>query len=443
MDSALIPKGVKRCPIWQFVLWIGANGAVLAWGVFAMLLIYIKGLNQTNMNNAYGFALWIWADLAVIALGGGAFFTGFLRYIVGKGEIKNIINFAVIIGIICYTSALLILGFDVGQPLRGWFIFWHANVHSMLTEVAFCLSAYLIVLIIEYVPLVLENRQVDKVPFFHKLGHNMHEVMAVFAATGVFLSFFHQGSLGGVPGVLFARPFGFREGVFIWPWTFFLFTWSAAAVGPCFTILITKLTEKITRKKLVKDNVIELLAKISGWMILFYIIAKIVDTLYWANVTAPSKGFTFMQFYTNNPGSLYGLWILILEIGICGVLPALILISDKGRKTQATLLLAVFLAVLGVCLNRWVMVLQVLAIPVLSFESWAMYFPSWQEIATTILPVAYGVIMISTSYRYLPIFPQERELNPIDEPAAAAQVAEPEPETTDTGPEPELSPAES
>ncbi|MGD9183392.1 MAG: polysulfide reductase NrfD, partial [Desulfobacterales bacterium] len=313
MDSALIPKGVKRCPIWQFVLWIGANGAVLAWGVFAMLLVYIKGLNQTNMNNAYGFALWIWADLTVIALGGGAFFTGFLRYLAGKHEIKNIINFAVLIGVICYTSALLILGFDVGQPLRGWFIFWHANVHSMLTEVAFCLSAYLIVLIIEYVPIVLENRQIDKVPFFHNLGHNMHEIMAVFAATGVFLSFFHQGSLGGVPGVLFGRPFGFREGVFIWPWTFFLFTWSAAAAGPCFTILITKLTEKITRKKLVKDNVIELLAKISGWMLLFYIIAKIVDTLYWANVTAPSKGFTFLEFYTNNPGSWYGLWILILE----------------------------------------------------------------------------------------------------------------------------------
>jgi molybdopterin-containing oxidoreductase family membrane subunit len=222
-----------------------------------------------------------------------------------------------------------------------------------------------------------------------------------------------------------------------------LFTWSAAAVGPCFTILITKLTEKITRKKLVKDNVIELLAKISGWMLLFYIIAKIADTLYWANVTAPSKGFTFMQFYTNNPGSFYGLWILILEIGIGGVLPALILITDKGRKTQATLWLAVSLAVLGVSLNRWVMVLQVLAIPVLSFESWAMYFPSWQEIATTILPVAYGVILISTSYRYLPLFPQERELNPIDEPATAAQVAEPEPETTDMGPEPELSPADS
>ena len=445
MDSALIPEGVKRCPVWQFALWIAANGAVLAWGVFAMLLVFIKGLNQTNMNNAYGFALWIWADLAVIALGGGAFFTGFLRYLVGKDELKNIINYAVLIGVICYTSALLILSFDVGQPLRNWFIFWHANVHSMLTEVAFCLSAYLGVLIIEYIPMVLENRKLDKVPFFHNLSHNMHEIMAVFAATGAFLSFFHQGSLGGVPGVMFGRPFGFREGLLVWPWTFFLFTWSAAAFGPCFTIWITKITETLTRKKLVKDNVIDLLAKISGWMITTYIIAKIIDTIYWAKVTAPSKGLTFMDFYTNNPGSWYGLWIFILEIGVCGILPGLILITPKLRRIQGFLWLAVFLGVLGVCLNRWVMVLQVLAIPVLPFEDWFTYLPSWQEVATTILPVAYGVIMISISHRYLPIFPQERELNPIDEPAAAAEVAEPgpEPEAEPAGPEPELSPAES
>ena len=162
MDSALIPKGVKRCPTWQFLLWIGAVSVVLLWGVLAMVLVYFKGLNQTNMNNAYGFALWIWADLAIIALGGGAFFSGFLRYIVGKDELKNIVNFAVLVGFYCYVSALMILGFDIGQPLRGWFIFWHANVHSMLTEVAFCLTCYLGVLTIEYVPMILENRQIDK-----------------------------------------------------------------------------------------------------------------------------------------------------------------------------------------------------------------------------------------------------------------------------------------
>ena len=411
MDSALIPQGVNRCPLWKFALGIVIVGAVLMWGVYAMMLVWIKGLNQTNMNDAYGFALWIWADLSVIALGGGAFFTGFLRYIIGINDLKHIINYAVIIGFICYSSAQLLLGIDVGQPLRGWFIFWNANIHSMLTEVAFCLTAYFGVLCVEYIPLILENRQIDRVPFFHNLSHNLHGIMAVFAATGAFLSFFHQGSLGGVSGVLFARPFGFREGVFVWPWTFFLYTWSAAAVGPCFTILVTKITEKITKKKLVKENVIQLLAKIAGWMLATYMVAKIIDTIYWATVTAPSKGFDLMAFYSNNP--LYGIWILILELVVCGIVPAAILITPKWRNNPRGLTLAVILAVIGVCLNRWVMILQLLAIPVLPFENWAFYFPSWQEIATTILPVSYGIILIMLSYRYLPVFPQEKELNPI------------------------------
>jgi len=426
MDRALIPEGVKRDPLWLFLLKLGPVVLILLWGVVAMFLCWIKGLNQTNMNNYYGFALWIWADLAVIALGGGAFFTGFLKYLVGKDELKYVINFAVLIGFICYSSALLILAIDIGQPLRGWFIFWHANVHSMLTEVAFCLTCYFGVLTIEYIPLILENRQIDRVPFFHHLSHNMHGIMAVFAATGAFLSFFHQGSLGGVPGVLFGRPFAFREHVFIWPWTFFLFTWSAAAYGPSFTIMCLKITEKVSNKKLVKDNVVELLAKISGWMIITYTAAKIIDTWYWAAVTAPSKGFTLMDFYSGN--AFYGIWILFLEIVVGGVIPGLILISEKGRKNAMLLFLGVVLAVIGVSVNRWAMVLQVMAVPVMPFDQWALYIPSWQEVATTILPVAYGIILVAISHRYLPVWPQERELNPIDEPSAPESAAIEEPE---------------
>ncbi|MCP3924789.1 MAG: polysulfide reductase NrfD [Desulfobacterales bacterium] len=414
MDSALIPKGVERCSLKRFLLGQAIVGAVVLWGVYAMILCWMKGLNQTNMNDSFGFALWIWADLAVIAVGGGAFFTGLLRYVIGLKDLKNIINYAVLIGVCCYGSALLILAIDIGQPLRGWFIFWHANVHSMLTEVAFCLSLYMAVLIIEYIPLLLENRQVDKIPFFHNLSHNMHVVMAVFAATGAFLSCFHQGSLGGVSGVLFGRPFAFREGIFIWPWTFFLFTWSAAACGPCFTILVTKITEKITNKKLVKDNVIDLLAKISGWMICSYIIAKTIDTLYWAFVTAPHAGFNVMDFYDDNFWA-HGIWILIMEIVICGYIPAIILLREKTRQNQKLLWTAAILATIGICLNRWVLVMQPMSMPVMTFDEWVLYLPSWQEIATTILPIAGGIMVIAFSYRYLPIFPQEQELNPVED----------------------------
>ncbi len=153
-------------------------------------------------------------------------------------------------------------------------------------------------------------------------------------------------------------------------------------------------------------------------MIITYIIAKIADTVYWAMVTAPSKGFALMDFYSNN--ALYGIWILFAEIVLCGVVPGLILISPKLRANPTTRLIAIILGVIGVSLNRWVLVLQVMAVPVMSFDTWALYYPSWQEVATTILPVAYGIILIMISYRYLPIFPQEAELNPIEEETAMA-----------------------
>ena len=104
-----------------------------------------------------------------------------------------------------------------------------------------------------------------------------------------------------------------------------------------------------------------------------------------------------------------------------GFIPALILITKKGRQNPTTLFVAVLLGVIGVSVNRWVMVLQVMAVPVMPFDTWALYYPSWQEVATTILPVAYGIILVSLSYRYLPVFPNEVELNAAPEPVPAPE----------------------
>ena len=295
MDSPSLPEGPKRCSPGVFFLWLLPWLVIMAWGGLAAGLCLVKGLNQTNMSNVFAFALWIIFDLGVIALGAGAFFTGFLTYVIGKKELKNIINAAVIIGFICYSGATAMLGIDIGQPIRGWFIFWHANIHSMLVEVSFCITCYLGVLIVEFVPIILENRRLDKIKELHIFGHNLHHVMGVIAATGTFLSFFHQGSLGGMFGVLYGRPFAARGGFYIWPWTFFLFILSAIAAGPCFTILCTKLTELLSRKKLVPDNAVQLLAKISGWLLSLYMVLKIADTLGWIYDVAPRAGLNFME----------------------------------------------------------------------------------------------------------------------------------------------------
>lgn len=408
MDSLLIPRGVQRTTFGRFLLWLLPWSALLLVGLYAIYLCLIEGLYHTNMDNRFAFGIWIFLDLTVIALGAGAFFTGFLLYILRRTELKAVINSAVIIGLICYSGAVLVLMVDVGQPLRAWFTFWHPNTHSMLTEVTFCLTCYLIVLLIEYIPIVLKNRQVRQIPKFLVFEFQLHKLMPVFAGIGTLLSFFHQGSLGGLFGVLRGRPFAFREELGIWPSTFFLFVISAAAAGPSFIMLTTRLAEAVTRKRLVRDDVYRFLGRVSGIMLIAYVLLKTVDTLIWINSTSPGSGFPAFEFYATRS---FGTWILFTEIVLFGLLPALVLLSDRMRRNRRVLFTAGALVCCGVLLNRFVMTIQTLALPTLPFDAFLTYLPSWEEVAAFLFVIAYGMILYSVTYRYATVFPQEKELS--------------------------------
>ena len=408
IDAELFPEGVERCSFLKFSLWMGFVSVLFAWGVYAAYRVLAEGLGVTGLDDYFGFGLWITFDLAVIALGAGAFFTGLLRYILNIDPLKNIINLTVIIGFLCYSGAMLVLVLDVGQPLRAWFGYWHANVHSMLTEVIFCITCYLLVLIIEYVPLILEQKQLNKNPLCHHIAHNFHVMMPLFAGIGAFLSTFHQGSLGGMYGVLFARPYILRDGFFIWPWTFFLYVLSAVGSGPVFTVLVCTIMEKMSGRKLVTWEIKSLMGKIAGTMLMVYMIFKLADTWAWAYDVLPRSGNTFDQMFY---GWIYGKWLLWAELGVCGVLPAILLIMPSTRNNPAIFYTAAILDCIGVTINRYVMTVQALAIPVMPFDSWETYAPNWAEWGASVMIVAYAALVLSLSYRYLPIFPQEPSLN--------------------------------
>ncbi|MCA1743156.1 MAG: menaquinone reductase integral membrane subunit QrcD [Desulfonatronovibrio sp.] len=407
IDKEWLPEGVERCSFGKFMVWLGFLGVFVLLGVYASYVVWSTGLITTGLNNYFAFGLWIVFDLAVIALGAGAFFSGFLTYILRIDQLKSIINLAVVVGFVCYSGAMIILTLEVGQPLRAWFGYWHANVHSMLTEVIFCITCYLIVLIIEFIPLILENRKLNKNRFLHHLAHNFHVYMPLFAGIGTFLSFFHQGSLGGMYGVLFSQPFAYREGFFVWPWTFFLFVASAIASGPGFTMLVATMMEKVTGRKLVDFKTKALLGKIAGSLLCFYLFFKFLDTWYWAMETLPRMGLTFSQVYNE----IYGTWLLWFELGLCGVIPAILLIVPKFRNQPSLLYLGAALACIGVVVNRFVFTVQTLAHPVMPFDTWQVYMPAWTEWMTCIEVTAYCILIISLSYRYLPVFPQEKKLN--------------------------------
>lgn len=408
MDSKFFPEGLPRCSTGRFLLWLGLISIFLLWGAYAALVIFYNGLGVTGMDNYFGFGLWITFDLAVIALGAGAFFTGFLKYILKIKQLEKIVNLTVIIGFICYSGAMLILCMDIGQPARAWFGYWHANVHSMLTEVIFCITCYLTVLIIEFLPILLEQKQLNQNKFVHAFAHNLHLHMPLFVAVGTFLSTFHQGSLGGMYGVLIGRPYALRDGFFIWPWTFFLFVLSAVASGPAFALLVCTFMEKLTGRKLVEYKVKMLMGKVAGSMLCLYIFFKLIDTWGWATGVLPRVGMTFDQMFY---GAIYGKWLMWTELIVCGVIPALLLIIPAVRKRPCLLYTLGLLDCIGIVINRYIFTVQTIALPVLPFDKWYTYAPNWAEWAPSIMIIAYGVLVMSLSYRYLPVFPQEKALN--------------------------------
>jgi len=408
IDADMFPEGTTRCSFTQFSMWMAFLTVILVIGFYAMFLVFRYGIGVTHLDDYFGFGLWITFDLAVIALGAGAFFTGLLRYILNIDPLKNIINLAVIFGFICYTGAMLVLVLDIGQPIRSWFGYWHANVHSMLTEVIFCITCYCIVLIIEYIPLIFEQKQLNRIPILHHIAHNLHVTMPLFAGMGAFLSTFHQGSLGGMYGVLFGRPYAFRDGFFIWPWTFFLFVLSAAASGPMMTVLVGTAMEKLTGKKLVSFEVKALMGKIAGTMLLVYLVFKFLDTGAWIFSIAPRSGLTFDSFFH---GWIYGKWLLATELLLCGVLPCIMLLMPSFRNNPAMLYTAGLLDCAGIVINRYVLTVQTLAFPSMPFDQWQTYVPNWVEWAPCFMVFAYAATLLSLSYRYLPVFPQEIQLN--------------------------------
>jgi len=168
-------------------------------------------------------------------------------------------------------------------------------------------------------------------------------------------------------------------------------------------------TQKATGKQLVKKNVFILLGKISGWLLATYLIFKIADTIAWAYGVLPRAGLLFMDLYREP----YGVWLIVAEIGIFGIIPAIILITPRFRERINLLVIGALMNIVGIVLNRFVFSIQTLAIPVMPFDKFMTYLPTWQEWGIAVSSIAYGIFLFSLSYRYLPLFPQEVELNPV------------------------------
>ncbi|MEE8569120.1 MAG: NrfD/PsrC family molybdoenzyme membrane anchor subunit [Anaerolineales bacterium] len=378
-------------------IWMGGLAVVTGIGAVAGIMVFARGLVLTNLTDLVPWGLWITIDLSSIALSAGAFTVCAAVYLLGLKQYQPVARTATFIGLIGYSMALLTLLLDIGRPDRFWhaLVFW--NTHSVLWEVSMCLTLYLGVLALETIPIISETEFMrSRWPGLSRRLESIHNLAPYLAVAGLFLSMLHQSSLGAAFGVLKARPFWYRPGISV------LFIISAAAGGISFTVLVSMLSSRVSRGIKVKDELLERLALVVGWILVGYLYFRFWDA--------------FSMTYTYEPGRTEGLALLtkgplafnfwVGEILLGALIPIVLLLNSRTRSIGWVRMLALLMVVGGVVAYRWDTILagSVIILTYLPHEMqtlYTSYTPSLIEFLSGAGVIAYGILAITIGVRYL------------------------------------------
>jgi Ni/Fe-hydrogenase subunit HybB-like protein len=345
---------------------------------FAVAIVrYIAGIGAiSNLNDAYGWGLWISFDLLCgVALAAGAFVTATAVYIFGLERFRPILRPAILAGFLGYLMVVVALLVDLGRPERIWYLIIHWNVESVMFEVGWCVMLYTGVLALEFSPMLWERLRLE--PF-----RRIIEMLVIpLVILGTTLSTLHQSSLGS----LFVISPEQLHKLWYTPLLPLMFWLTAVAVGPAMVILESTISSRVFKRGLETD-LVGALAKVIPVALLVYLGVRIGEL-----VATSELGLAF-------EGDLEGNLFLLEMIG--GVIVPMVLFSLPAvRRDNGLLLLSALLVIGGVVLNRFNVSLVGLVRP-----EGTSYFPSWMEFVVTIGIVAGGVTAFGLVAKHLPLF---------------------------------------
>ncbi len=400
---ATLTEARKRLPVSPGMLaWLGLIAVFLLIGLTSALQVFIKGLEITNMYDTVPWGLWITIDLSSIALGAGAFTLSAVVYIFGLKRFQPIVRLAVFVGFIGYSSALLTLVMDIGRPDRFWHPWVYWNVHSVLWEITWCITIYLTIMILEFLPVITENKFFDRMPWLREIAHVLHKGAPLFAVLGLGISLLHQSSLGATYGIVKSRPIWFKPSMPI------MFILSAIATGPALTMSVALVVEWITGKRRISHDILRTIARFSGLALVIYGYIKFWDLAavsYYGRM--PSVNAALHTLNQQTPYN-FAFWVGEILIGI--LVPAVLFLTPRFNRNPAFLVLGGISAMAGIIINRWNVTVSGLFVP-LSYSPGTQYvlppgtyFPNLIEFGVGIGIIGYALMMLTLGVLFLPLF---------------------------------------
>ena len=394
-----------------FPYWIGLLLLGVLFGLSGVFFVLRDGLQVTGLSNKVPWGLWISIDLSSISLGGSAFVFGVIVYLLRLKRFETVGKLAVLLGFLGYSTAGMVLLFDLGQPFRFWHPIVYWQVHSLLWEVTMCVVLYLTVLVAEIVPVITEHPFFEGHPWHEKypilkkiaslaksLAHLIHKIGPVLAIVGLTLSLLHQASLGATYSVLFGRGVWFNQSAPV------QFVFSAMSGGIALLFFMSVIVFRVMRPGLVSDDVLYDVARIAGGITLLLTYLRLWD---WAvtNYYSFDRNINLQTDALNAvaPYSL-GFWI---GQALLPIIAGSVLLSAKSVKNFRYLMAFSVIPIFAAILTRWNynfagLIASLTYDPYTPIIRVSSYTPTWVEFAVGTLVICYWLLMFSFAARFLP-----------------------------------------
>lgn len=369
-----------------FYLFAGLAALALLLGLYRE----VTGLGYvTGLNDGYTWGLFKnWNVTALTALGSGGYAVAVLAWIFNERKFHPILRTAVLTSLLGYGTGMLALGFDVGRPWnfihmnnpRNW------NPHSVLLEVAVCMTAYAILALdMENMPPFLERiyRGSDPVKSARalKFFHFIQKTFPFGIALAFLLPSMHQSSLGSLMYLA-----GNRVNT-LWqtPMLPLLYLVMAYILGFACVLLVLLLSSYAW--DLGRDSVIlGKLASVMSWVTLVWLVIQFADFFY--------RG-VFVNLLNLDRYSV----CMLIETSLL-LIPALALRSQSVRSTSGSLFRMTFLLTLGGLLYRFTPT-TIAFNPLGNYR----YFPSVAEILMSIGFTSIAVVIFLFAVKKFAILP--------------------------------------
>jgi Ni/Fe-hydrogenase subunit HybB-like protein len=343
----------------KILVFIAAVGGVV------MMWRFLAGIGSVaGLTDGYPWGVWIAIDVVVgTALGCGGLAVGLLVYIFNKGRYHPLVRSAVLTSLLGYGLAVIAVTIDLGRFWGLWKVPTHVWrwTHSPQLEVALCVAAYVLVLIVEISPAFFEKWRTSEnaaLRAFAERGiSTMERILVWVIALGLLLPVMHQSSLG----TMMLLPATKLNPLWFTPWLPLFFLINCIIIGYAVVVLEATFSAVAFRRQR-ETAMLASLSKVAAGLSIFWVAFRVIEVAVAGEIglLATGKGVWFL------------LEVILLLIG------ALILLSEQRRASPIWQVRAAMLILLGGCLHR----INTYLVAFTPGDNWS-YFPRLPELLIT------------------------------------------------------------